>query len=134
MKSRWIALFFALAAVSAVDAHHSFAAQFDRDRPVVLEGRVIRMEWSNPHAWVHIEVTAENGEKQSWALETGAAANVLIRRGWRPAHLPEGTHVVVKGWMARNTEHTANIREIALDDGTKLLAGSADTTPNYSEE
>lgn len=132
--SKWLLVFFATLAVALpAQAHHSFAAQFDISQPISLEGKVTSMEWSNPHAWIHIEVTGEDGSKVDWSLETGAAANILIRRGWRPAHLPEGTHVIVQGWLARNGTNTANIKEIRLDDGTRLLAGAADTTPGYED-
>jgi len=105
-------------------AHHSFSAQFDADKPVHLEGVVTEMRFSNPHAWVYIDVEQDDGTVVNWALETGAAGNVLARRGWRPNDLPPGTRVIIDGWQARNGTPTANIRFVTLEDGRRLLAGT----------
>ena len=103
-------------------AHHSFSAEFDIDRPVELTGRVIEMKWSNPHAWIYIEVEDETGNVVNWALET-RAANGLIRSGWRKEDLPTGTILKIEGWQARNGSPTANISTVTFDDGRRLFAG-----------
>ena len=114
----------ALAGTSAALAHHSFTAEYDNDKPVAFTGVVTDMKWSNPHGWIYVDVTAEDGTKTNWALETGAANN-LIRRGWRKENLPAGTVLKVEGWQARNGSPTANISPVTLEDGTRLFAGSS---------
>ena len=104
-------------------AHHSFAAEFDRDKPVTLDGEVVMMEWVNPHSWLHIEVTTASGEKQDWAVE-GGAPNALIRRGWNRNSIPAGTPVKVEGFQARDRSFRASGPEITLPDGSSLFMGS----------
>jgi hypothetical protein len=115
----------ALAAGAAIPsvAHHSFAAEFDINRPIELEGVVTRMEFSNPHSWLHIEVTTASGEKQQWAVE-GGAPNALIRRGWNRNSIPAGTQVFVEGFQARDRSFRASGREVKLPDGSSLFMGS----------
>jgi hypothetical protein len=106
-----------------VVAHHSFAAEFDINRPIRLEGVVTRMEFSNPHSWLHIEVTTDDGEKQQWQVE-GGAPNALIRRGWNRNSIPAGIRVEVEGFQARDRAFRASGREVRLPDGSSLFMGS----------
>jgi hypothetical protein len=104
-------------------AHHSFAAEFDINRPIQLEGVVTRMEFSNPHSWLHIEVTTDAGEVQQWKVE-GGAPNALIRRGWNRNSILPGTPVHVEGYQARDLSFRASGREVQLPDGSSLFMGS----------
>ena len=127
MHLRVLAAIVGAACASAVaipaTAHHSFAAEFDINRPIQLEGTVTRMEFSNPHSWLHIEVTTAAGETQQWAVE-GGAPNALIRRGWNRNSIPAGTPVFVEGYQARDRSFRASGREVKLPDGSSLFVGS----------
>jgi hypothetical protein len=129
MKLKFLVLVGSLLAITTAQAHHSFSAEFDIDQPVALTGKVTRMQWSNPHGWVYIDVENDDGSITNWALETSAANN-LIRRGWRRDDLPVGTTIVVEGFQARNGSPTANIRGIVLEDGRKLFSGNAEDLRN----
>lgn len=112
-----------MTASAAALAHHSFAAEFDVSRPVMLEGVVQRMEFSNPHSWIYVEVTTESGEVQEWAIE-GAAPNALLRRGFSRNSLPAGIEISVRGFQARDRTFRAAGRDVTLPDGSKLFVGS----------
>jgi hypothetical protein len=101
-------------------AHHSFSAEYDRSKPVKLEGKVTMVKFANPHAWIYIDVTT-NGKVVNWALET-TSGNALVRRGWRKEDLKVGTVLHVDGWLARNGSPTANVNTITFTDGKRLFA------------
>jgi hypothetical protein len=111
-------------AAPAVVAHHSFSAEFDITKTVKVTGKVTSVRWSNPHAWIYIDVAGEGGKVVNWAFET-ATANALFRRGWRKDDLTPGTVVTAEGWLARNGTPTANTGSITLPDGRRLFAGTA---------
>lgn len=107
-------------------AHHAFSAEFDANRPLHLEGKVVKMEWINPHAWVHVEITNEAGEPEVWMVE-GGTPNTLFRRGFTQDSLAIGTEIVVDGYQAKDGSEKMNGRDLTFKDGTKLFMGSSGT-------
>ena len=110
----------------SLSAHHSFAAEFDATKPVLFKGTVTKMDWLNPHVWIHMTVTQPNGKTEAWMVE-GGAPTVLFRRGFTKTALLPGTQVVVDGYRAKDGTNKMNAREITLPDGRKLFAGASDT-------
>ena len=108
------------------NSHHAFGAEFDPNRPLVLRGPVTKVEWVNPHAWIHLEHTNENGEKEQWMVE-GGTPNTLLRRGLNRKSLLPGTVIVVDGYQSKDRSNRANGRNITLADGRKLFMGSSGT-------
>jgi hypothetical protein len=125
-RVRFTGILAALVGLSAVSAaaHHSFSAEYDANKPLKLTGKVIEMRWSNPHAWIYINVTGKDGKAVKWAWETGGA-NSLYRRGWRKEDLAAGTQLVIDGYQARNGSTTGNATSITFQDGRRLFAGSS---------
>jgi len=109
-------------------AHHAFAAEFDAGKPITLRGTVTKVEWINPHSWVHIDVKNPDGTVVSWMIE-GGSPNALVRRGVTKNLIPEGIEVVVDGYRAKDGTNRANGRNITLADGRKLAVG----TPSSEE-
>jgi len=108
-----------------VAAHHSFAAEYDSNKPVTLKGSVTKMEWQNPHARFYVDVTDETGKVTNWELELGSP-NGLMRRGWTRNSLKPGDTVTVEGYLAKDGSKLANARNVTLGDGRKIFAGSSD--------
>jgi hypothetical protein len=121
-----VAVTLATAAGVPLAAHHSFAAEFDAKQPVLFKGTVTKMEWINPHVWIHMNVTQPNGKTEAWMVE-GGAPTVLFRRGFSKTSLQTGTQIVVDGYRAKDSTNKMNAREITFADGRRLFAGSEGT-------
>ena len=115
-----------LTAATSASAHHAFSLEFDANQPITLRGTISRIEWINPHAWLHVDVPDENGNVETWRIEAGSP-NTLVRRGMTRDSIPEGTEVVVFGYRHRNGSTAANGRDVTLPDGTKLFLSSPRT-------
>ena len=111
---------------ASVQAHHAFAAEFDANKPVQLKGKITRMEWINPHAWMHIDVEKEDGTVESWMIEAGPPG-ALVRRGWSRESVIPGTEVLVEGYQAIDGAFRANGRDETFPDGRRLFTGSSGT-------
>ena len=104
-------------------AHHAFGGEFDASRPILLKGQVSKVEWVNPHAWIHVDVKKRDGTIENWAIETGTP-NTLLRRGLTKADLPAGTQIKVAGYQSRDGSAKANGVNVTLPDGRALFIGS----------
>ncbi len=121
-----VALAILVAGGGSAIAHHAFSAEFDATKPVALRGTITRMEWINPHAWLHIDVTRDDGTVESWMIEAGPPG-ALVRRGWRRDSVTPGIEVLVEGYQAIDGAFRANGRDVTFPDGTRLFAGSSGT-------
>ncbi|MSV27154.1 MAG: hypothetical protein EXQ52_00155 [Bryobacterales bacterium] len=110
--------------VIAAFVHHSFAAEFDQSKTVLLKGSVTRMEWANPHIWVYLDVKDGQGNVQRWQCE-GGAPNTLTRNGWTKDSLKPGDQVTIDGYLAKDGSKTCNARSVKLPDGRSVFAGTS---------
>ncbi|MCH7747513.1 MAG: hypothetical protein IH939_05405 [Acidobacteria bacterium] len=113
-----------------VGAHHAFSAEFDADRPVHFQGTVVKVEWINPHTWIHIDVTREDGEVERWMIEGGNPHN-LFRRGFTRDAISIGMEIVVDGYASKDGTRRANGRDLTLPSGQTLFMGSSGTGAPY---
>ena len=142
MRSRSIAACAATLAVlisqAPLRAHHAFAAEYDRDKPVTMTGTVTKLEWTNPHARIYIDVKGDKGDVVNWDFELGPP-NGLMRRGWNRNSLKAGHVVTIEGFLSKTNPRGANARAVKLPDGRQVFAGSsfdtgsADETPSSSK-
>jgi len=109
-------------------AHHAFSSEFDEKKPVKLKGSVVKMEFTNPHAWIYIDVNGPDGKVVRWSIECGAP-NALLRRGFTPRSLPPGTEIIVTGYRAKNGSPRANGEDLTYADGRTLFLGSPGEGP-----
>jgi hypothetical protein len=114
-------------------AHHAFAAEFDANKQVKLKGTIAKMEWINPHAWLHIDVKESDGAVTRWMIELGPP-NSLIKRGWTKQSVPTGVEIEVVGYQSRDGAKRANGRDITLPNGKQLFAGSSGTGAPYEKK
>ena len=116
----------AILAAAPLAAHHSFAAEYDSQKPITLTGKFTKMDWVNPHSWIHMEaMNPATGKVETWDVETGPP-NTLYRNGWRKDMMKEGEEIVVTGSLAKNGSNTINARSVKTADGRTLLAGSSE--------
>ena len=119
-----------MVAALPMSAHHSFSAEFDSTKQLTLEGKVVMMEWVNPHSWLHIDVTKADGKVERWKIE-GGSPSVLFRKGWNRDSLPAGTKIKVVAFQAKDGSLRASSRDIQFPDGRKMdLGGSGNAEGN----
>ena len=114
-------------------AHHSFAAEFDINKPVNLKGKFVQIEWINPHSWIHIDVIGPDGQPVSWTCEA-LPPNALYRQGWRKDSLKPGDEIILEGYQAKDGTNTAWTRAVTTPDGRRMFAGSPDSLPPSSNK
>ena len=115
-----------VATATPVLTHHAFSAEFDANRPIQLKGTVTKMEWINPHAWIHMDVKKPDGTVEKWMIE-GGTPNTLYRRGFTKNSLAIGVEIVVDGYQAKDGSNKGNGRDVTFPDGKKLFMGSSGT-------
>jgi hypothetical protein len=113
-------------ATTRTSAHHAFAAEFDATKPIKLRGTVVKMEWINPHTWIHLDVKTPKGTVERWMIE-GGPPNALYRRGFTQKSLPNGSEILVEGFRAKDGSLKGNGRDLTFADGRRLFVGSSGT-------
>ena len=125
---RILSVLFPLAALIAglvpLWAHHAFEAEFDNAKPVKLQGKVTKMEWINPHTWIHMEVVREDGKTEEWMIE-GGSPNIMLRKGFTKVSLEVGTDIIAEGYLAKNGKNRASGRTVTFKDGKRLFTGGS---------
>jgi hypothetical protein len=127
--NRWLsgaAFLLGIVGAQQLAAHHAFSSEFDATKPVKLRGKITKMEWVNPHAWMHMQVVGEDGQAENWMIEAGPPG-ALVRRGWKKSSVKPGTEVLVEGYQATDGAFRANGRDVTFPDGRRLFAGSSGT-------
>lgn len=132
MKLRFLALAVVAAGIPAL-AHHSFSAEYDKDQPITLKGTLTKIEWTNPHGWVYLDVKGDDGKLTNWAVEFGAP-NTLLRRGMRKSDFPTGVELLVKGYRAKSGSPTINGTSVTFPDGRNLFTGSSNPNAPGAEQ
>jgi Family of unknown function (DUF6152) len=132
MKSTAAVVLLMVLAGAPAWAHHAFAAEFDSKKPVKLRGTVTKMEWINPHAWIHVDVKKEDGTVDEWMVEAGTP-NTLLRRGLTKDSLKPGTEIVVDGYQSKDGSLRANGRDLTLPNGQTLFLGNTPDTPDQKK-
>jgi hypothetical protein len=122
-----------LISASAAFAHHAFAAEFDGNKPVKIEGTLTKVMWSNPHGWIYVDAPGKDGKVVNWAIEFGSP-NALLRRGLRKADFPPGIKVTVNGYLAKDGSPTINASDVILPDGRNLYTGSSNSEAKGSDK
>jgi len=122
----WATALLLCGAAQSGSAHHSFAAEFDANQPVTLRGTITKMEWINPHSWLHIDVKNDDGTTTPWMIE-GATPNTLLRRGFTRDAVKAGMEITIVGYRAKNGANRANGRDLVLPDGSRLFMASPGT-------
>ena len=115
-----------IVATTRTSAHHAFAAEFDATKPIKLRGTVVKMEWINPHTWIHLDVKTPKGTVERWMIE-GGPPNALYRRGFTQKSLPIGSEILVEGFRAKDGSLKGNGRDLTFADGRRLFVGSPGT-------
>lgn len=118
---------------AAAWAHHAFAAEFDGNKPVKIEGTLTKVQWSNPHGWIYVDAPDKNGKVVNWAIEFGSP-NALLRRGLRKTDFPAGIKVTVSGFLAKDGSPTVNASDVTLPDGRNLYTGSSNPDAKGAEK
>jgi hypothetical protein len=128
MRTRWLAIstltLLLVAAAAPLWAHHAFNQEFDGNKPLTLRGTVKKMEWINPHSWIHVDVTGEDGKVVTWMVE-GGSPNALIRAGFTTQSLPAGTEIIVEAFQAKDGTNKACGVDLTFTDGKRLFLGGS---------